>query len=308
MSDDDDFDCRLCESDTPHLFSCRDCSRLFCAEHIDPDEHFCGNSAFGITLSNGSSYYFSVAGWQRGFIERCEGRGYLGTLFSVVFASPVTFTLLVFMWVWFFFVQFQTLVLMGPEQFEAWTRLFGLTAESIHQPWMWLVAMFSHGNLIHLLVNSIVLAMFGPFVENRLGTWSFAVVFVLTGMATVVAQVGAATLGGAELLPVLGASGAIAGVIGVYMTMEPDVRVFLFFIIPLPMWIAATAVLVGSFMIPVFWGIGAFGLAHIAHGTGVLLGLVVGLAADTDALLSHLTAVTTRWRDVGRTVKQSACR
>lgn len=141
-----------------------------------------------------------------------------------------------------------------------------------------LVAMFLHGGWAHLLGNMLFLFVFGDNVEDRFGRPQFLVFYLACGT---IATVMFAALNPTSTITLVGASGAIAGVLGAYLIMYPTamVRVFLppFFILPLP----AVLVLVGWFVLQVFADrlaaqTGA-GIAYFAHVGGFVAGVLITL-------------------------------
>jgi membrane associated rhomboid family serine protease len=147
------------------------------------------------------------------------------------------------------------------------------------QPWLSvLTAMFLHGGWLHLLGNMLFLFVFGNNVEDRLGRLRFLGFYLLCGY---VATYGFALFQASSTQPLVGASGAIAGVLGAYLVLFPRARVlslltFLFFLpVRLPAWI----VLGGWFVLQYlyFRGAGVVGGSQVAYGAHVV-GFVVGAA------------------------------
>ncbi len=140
-----------------------------------------------------------------------------------------------------------------------------------------ITSMFVHGNFTHLLSNVWFLWVFGPAVEGRLGFRRFMLLYLLSGIA-------AALLQGVSLpdsiIPMVGASGAVSGVLGSYLVLFPRARVltiilpFFFFIFWLhaPLYLGYWVVIqfVYAFM-------GLPGVAWWAHIGGFLLGLLLVL-------------------------------
>ncbi|HSL21296.1 MAG TPA: rhomboid family intramembrane serine protease [Vicinamibacterales bacterium] len=93
-----------------------------------------------------------------------------------------------------------------------------------------LTSLFLHGGWFHLLVNMLFLWIFGDTVEDRMGHGRFAVFYVLSGTAAGFGQLAADPHG---LVPMVGATGAVAGVIGAYFTMFPSSRVLTLVAIPI---------------------------------------------------------------------------
>ncbi len=139
-------------------------------------------------------------------------------------------------------------------------------------------AMFLHGSWGHLLGNMLYLWIFGDNVEDRLGRARFVVFYFVTGLAASLAQV-AIEPGGT--IPNVGASGAIAGVMGGYLVMFPRARVVAlvgYFVTRVP----AVLVLVLWFVFQLFGGVGSLGMhtqgggvAFFAHIGGFVAGLML---------------------------------
>jgi len=130
-------------------------------------------------------------------------------------------------------------------------------------------SMFLHGGLLHLLGNLLFLWIFGPSVEAALGSKRFALMYVFSGVAAALAQ---ATL---TPLPMLGASGAISGVLAAYVSLYPRRRIdtlAFIFIVPIP----ALFFVLEWFAINLLSGVsGRGGVAWWAHIGGFLAGLVL---------------------------------
>ena len=139
-------------------------------------------------------------------------------------------------------------------------------------------AMFLHGGWLHLLGNMLFLFVFGNNVEDRLGRLRYLLSYL--GWGLVATYLFALTVPGSDGV-VVGASGAVAGVLGAYLVMFPRARVtslvpFLFFIpLPLPAWL----VLGTWFLLQAFYSAGAglaegSGVAYVAHVAGFLAGFL----------------------------------
>ena len=139
--------------------------------------------------------------------------------------------------------------------------------------------MFLHGGVLHLAGNMLFLWIFGDNIEDEMGHMPFLLFYVATGVLAGLAQVMAAPY---SMVPTVGASGAIAGVMGGYLLLFPKARVdiFIFFVVfyrifPLPAWI----MLALWFGLQIFSGIGANpqagGVAYWAHAGGFLAGVVL---------------------------------
>ncbi|MFQ6108191.1 MAG: rhomboid family intramembrane serine protease [Candidatus Aminicenantales bacterium] len=158
-----------------------------------------------------------------------------------------------------------------PYEITHFTTLPGLSRVS---PALSLVtSMFLHGGLFHLFGNMLYLWIFGNNIEDFLGPVRFVLFYILSGLGASLTHI---LLHPNSQIPMIGASGAIAGVLGAYLILYPGARVltlvFLFFfirIIPIP-----AAIILGFwFLLQVFnIGLGG-GVAWFAHIGGFLIGI-----------------------------------
>ena len=142
-----------------------------------------------------------------------------------------------------------------------------------------LTAMFLHGGLLHLAGNMLFLFVFGNNVEDRLGPWRYLLFYLACGY---LATYGFALSDPSSQETLVGASGAIAGVLGAYLVLFPHARVtslvpFLFFI---PVWLPAWIVLGSWFVLQWLYFQGAAtaqgaGVAYLAHVVGFVAGVVL---------------------------------
>jgi membrane associated rhomboid family serine protease len=141
-----------------------------------------------------------------------------------------------------------------------------------------LTAMFLHGGWLHLVGNLLFLFVFGNNVEDRLGRLKFLAFYLFCGFA---ATYGFALPAAGSTQPLVGASGAIAGVLGAYLVLFPRAKVWslltFFFFLPvrLPAWLVLGSWFLLQYLY--FQGAGvaeAAGVAYLAH----VIGFVVGAA------------------------------
>jgi membrane associated rhomboid family serine protease len=143
-----------------------------------------------------------------------------------------------------------------------------------------LTSMFVHGGLFHLAGNMLYLWIFGDNVEDRLGRFRFLVFYLLSGLAAAAAQI---LSDPHSQIPMVGASGAISGVLGAYLLLYPHARVVtLVFFGWLVRVIEIRALSVLGFWIVVqlvsgllTWGAQVGGVAWFAHIGGFVAGLVM---------------------------------
>lgn len=142
-----------------------------------------------------------------------------------------------------------------------------------------LTSMFMHGGWMHLAGNLLFLWIFGDNIEHRFGSVAFLGLYLVAGLAASVAQV---MLDPDSIIPSLGASGAISGVMGAYLVLFPRNRVhalFFFAIITVP----ATVVLGVWIVFQLIDGFGALGseqiggVAYGAHIGGFIAGIALAV-------------------------------
>jgi len=147
-------------------------------------------------------------------------------------------------------------------------------------------SMFLHGSFAHIAGNMLFLWVFGNNVEDALGRPRFLAFYLLTGVGAAAAQTGAALVAGSRdlLIPMVGASGAISGVLAAYLVMFPRARVltlvpifvFIRFVqLPASLFLGAWFVLQ---LLGAFLGDGGGGVAFMAHVGGFVAGLLLVLA------------------------------
>ena len=144
-----------------------------------------------------------------------------------------------------------------------------------------LTSMFLHGGWLHLAGNMLFLWVFGDNLEDEMGHLGFLAFYLASGVAAALAQIASDPATG---VPMVGASGAVAGVMGGYLLLFPKAKVDVLFIIviliriiPIPAWIVlgawfALQVASGA-MTPTEGG----GVAYWAHAGGFLAGLALTL-------------------------------
>ncbi|MDD4161594.1 MAG: rhomboid family intramembrane serine protease [Methanothrix sp.] len=138
----------------------------------------------------------------------------------------------------------------------------------MQRPWTIVTHMFVHANFSHLFWNMLFLFFFGMDLERRVGESKFLQIYILSG---IVAAFGQMMISGGSMV---GASGALYGVMGCLAIIAPEIRVLLFFVIPVG--IRGAVVL---FALIDFLTLGsADNIAHMAHIVGLLVGLAYGQA------------------------------
>jgi membrane associated rhomboid family serine protease len=147
----------------------------------------------------------------------------------------------------------------------------------LHQevPWPWtvLTSMFMHGSWLHIIGNMWFLWIFGDNVEDAMGPVKYLIFYLLCGLAAAAAQVLSSP---ASTVPMVGASGAIAGVLGAYLMLYPHARVrclWILFILITTVYVPAW-LLLGVWFVSQFWMPGQ-GVAWMAHVGGFVTGFAL---------------------------------
>jgi len=162
----------------------------------------------------------------------------------------------------------------------------GPNVEGLPSTWLTiLTSMFMHGGLLHLGGNMLFLWVFGNNIEDSMGKGRFLAFYLLGGVVAVLAQTG---IDPDSAVPTIGASGAVAAVLGGYALLYPRARIvtllfiiIFFTIVELPAllvlgaWFALQALFgVSDLATPVAGG-GGGGVAYFAHIGGFLFGMLV---------------------------------
>jgi membrane associated rhomboid family serine protease len=155
---------------------------------------------------------------------------------------------------------------------EVIDHLLGLMpSQVIGHGWIWQLVtyMFLHGGFFHILLNMLALWMFGSELEHLWGSKRFLQYYFITGIGAGLTNT---LVQPHSTIPIIGASGAIYGLLLAYGMYFPDRRIYLWLIVPIP----------AKYFVIIFGGlefISAFsrnpdGVAHIAHLGGILFGFL----------------------------------
>ncbi len=142
-------------------------------------------------------------------------------------------------------------------------------------------SMFLHGGWLHLIGNMLYLWIFGNNIEDSIGHIKYLIFYLLCGVAAAAAQI---AVNPASNVPMIGASGAISGILGAYLLLFPRARV----LVLLPIWIFLRFVYAPAWLMLLFWfalqlisGAATFnrmpvgGVAFWAHVGGFVAGLIL---------------------------------
>jgi membrane associated rhomboid family serine protease len=171
---------------------------------------------------------------------------------------------------------------LSPQAGEAFVYAFGLVPAEFAVAKL-LTSMFVHGGFGHVFGNLLYLWIFGDNVEDRLGHGRFLLFYLLTGTVAALAQT---AMEPSSPIPMVGASGAIAGVMGGYLLLYPHSRVLTLFPFPLILFEVPAVFFLGLWFVVQFLdGLGSLaaagggalvgGVAFWAHVMGFIAGLVL---------------------------------
>lgn len=163
-----------------------------------------------------------------------------------------------------------------------------------------LTSMFLHANLLHIFFNMLFLYNFGRFVEQALGGKRFLALYLLSGLAAALFHAAFIPVEGplTMVVPAIGASGAISGVLGAYLLLFPGSRLsmcFFYFFFPICFTASAAAYLIFWFAMQILEGYAraSMGVAVFAHAGGFIAGMALlpaVLDRERHSLLRALTA------------------
>ncbi len=165
-----------------------------------------------------------------------------------------------------------------------WVEKLAMVPLLLLEPSEWyrlLTSMFLHADIIHILFNMYFLYIFGREVERSLGIGRYLLLYFSSGLAATLFHIGFTPIMGFEnlIVPALGASGAISGVLGAYLLLYPNRRLticWFFWLIPWCFTTTASFYLIFWFALQVIYGYARLGsIAFFAHAGGFVAGLAL---------------------------------
>lgn len=200
----------------------------------------------------------------------------VGTNLKLKRIPLATISLLAANWLIFMFLR------LDDYKTNFWVSRYLFFVPGDQYPWQLVTSMFLHADFSHLIWNSIFLSVFGSYAEDKVGWKAYLFFYSLTGIAASLVQ-GMVTgfLARTGLfIPSLGASGAISGIMGVYLyrCYYSKIRLLLSLPVPIPLQIPAVAVIGFWFLKDLAGGVGSLRGAHAdiafwAHIGGFIAGL-----------------------------------
>ncbi len=269
MVNDLDKKCWICGREENLPFKCRFCGKVFCSLHRLPEQHACeglddlnkNGRFYGKRSGQGSSSDNMVKDVLKDtakYAAKNAATGVGRNIGNSIKNSPSIAII---------FICIISYLLQAVPGYFAYFML--IPNEIMMRPWTIITHMFLHVNLIHLFFNMLVLFFFGPELERRAGKKIFLVVYFTSG---IVAAIGYSVTSSSLFIPMVGASGAILGVFAALAVIAPDIRVYVYFI---PMKIVHALVLF-AFIDFIFIGADDM-IAHTAHLSGILVGVLMGM-------------------------------
>ncbi|NOY11214.1 MAG: rhomboid family intramembrane serine protease [Archaeoglobi archaeon] len=254
--------CDVCGKDELLPYRCSYCGGTFCADHRLPEKHGCEGlydipvkvkRDIGVERRREGRRQYGVEYYDPALKRRnpLEAYGYNNVILAIIT------------------VMFAVSIIYRP--------VFGLLALYPHdfylRPWQLVTSIFMHGSFDHYLVNAIVLLFFGSELERRVGGRNYLKIFLLSGIAGNVMYIAFSYATG-SFAPAVGASGAIYGIMGTLAIIAPEIRVLLFFFIPLSIRMAVVLFAAYDLLMTPF---SIFtGVAHVAHLGGLAVGIYFG--------------------------------
>jgi rhomboid family protein len=186
-------------------------------------------------------------------------------------------------------------VSLDPETLNRFLTAYGVVPAYFHAPTL-VTSMFLHGSWMHIIGNMWYLWIFGDNVEDRLGHGRFIVFYLLCGIAAALGQV---FMDPSSTLPTIGASGAIAGVMGGYFVLYPHSRVLtlvpwiiIWEVIELPAF-----VLLGFWFLMQLFSAGTIAVTASSHGSGgvAFAAHVAGFLVGVGGVFVFRKRETNRW-------------
>ncbi|MFD1511967.1 rhomboid family intramembrane serine protease [Halomarina rubra] len=268
--------CDECGRQESMPYNCRHCGNTFCSEHRLPESHDCPglqnwgdpSGVFDGGFDDSVNQQRSSGGALSGLTATNGPLSYFRGNMSYVFLALMLVT----------FVAQQIVINVFSPQLHQ--DLFVLTSTEPLAVWTWFTSIFAHSpvGFTHILFNGIALYFFGPVVERQIGSKAFTALFLVSGAVAGLGQIGLTIALNEPASGVLGASGAIMAIMGVLTVLNPDMRVLLYFFIPVPIWVLTFGYAGLSLVGVLSPGTNVLGgnVAHMAHLSGLVIGLLYG--------------------------------
>lgn len=285
-------ECDYCGKEITMPYTCGYCGDSFCSNHRLPENHECGGleKVSEESRSKGRIYrgisedlktepkrdrredFESIPFDLSGSEEEEPFSISKWNLFKNFFLGNVTFLLILIM-VISFIGQLLVFGLFGSSTYnQIMSWLTPTKSTFLTRPWTLVTSIFLHSiqYTFHLIFNALILLFIGPTLERMIGRNKFIGIFLVSGVVAGISQL---LVPGPDL-PLLGASGAIFGILGALTVMAPRMPILLFFFIPMQLWMLTLGYGFIEFILAILRP--ASTIAHIAHVGGLIAGLIFG--------------------------------
>ncbi len=261
--------CDCCNKNVSMPYECRRCGKKFCSEHRLPENHNCNGLQRGGKNSEQIVAELNSKNTKSNNIKNEINKKFkkIDGYIWAIFLASISFT---------YIIQIIILFLFNEDIHNA---LFVLSAENIEYIWTIFTSIFAHSpsNIMHIIGNSIILLFFGRILEKHIGSKNFTYLFIFSGIIAGLSQIGLNVILGTPEIGVLGASGALLGVLGALTVYNPKMKVYLYFILPIPLWLITVGYVILSIVGIVSMGSIMGNIAHTAHVVGLFIGIIYGL-------------------------------
>lgn len=257
--------CDYCGEEMDLPFHCKFCDGTYCSKHRLPEAHECAGLDEYKKRSRKEEEVIYEPFRPQTFQERESPSALQRTSSFFGLLSDNYYLLIIFLCVVVFFLQ------TGIRGFSEFFYLSPKLGNIMQRPWTLISSMFLHGGFGHLFVNMLVLFFFGGELERRVGSKRFLEIFLIAGIAGNLGFTFFSNLTG-SFVPAVGASGAIFGVFATLAIIAPEIRVLLWFVIPLKIRHALVLFALWNIFLLPYGG----PVANSAHLSGVLIGLLYG--------------------------------
>jgi len=243
--------CTVCGK--PAAYKCKYCGDILCEEHLSPEMHWCmGLEEYKRDIEVGRTVLMAKPNEK---MRKKVNANIFG-----IFSHNYSYLLLFLLSISF------VLQLLIPRPY--YTELLILDPLLVmERPWTLVTHIFLHGSFEHFFFNMLFFIFFGPLLERKIGSTKFLLIFFLSG---IFAGIGWSLT---SAYPALGASGALMGIFATLAVLMPRMRVYFFFLIPMEIWMVVVLFALFDF---IMLGSGDM-IAHTAHLSGLLFGLVAGM-------------------------------
>lgn len=252
-------ECYYCGFKDPMPFTCKFCGGSYCYNHRLPESHNCS----GLTAYKARAIETGILYKPETAIRKRPDPviRYLEHIASVI-TSNYSLTILVLVLISFVIQNINA----------RYTHYFELVPSDIFtRPWILITHMFLHANGLHLLLNMMFLFFIGPELERRVGGKKFLAIYFISGLVAALGYSFWTLFVLGTNAPAVGASGALMGIFACLAILAPDIVLYVYFI---PMKI--TYALIFFILLDLFLSSSGDLVAHSAHLSGVVAGLVIG--------------------------------